>query len=291
MILLWVFLFVGIGFVLLEGLFCKVYGNMGEFVRSLIVDLCCSVCGIVRGCVIRGFDLYQVFWVWVLYRVVCLGFLFFICLSIYLLGFYMNNKMILVISLLLLFLEEFIFYLEKIWESCFLINGGDMYYVLEEVLCEYLGVKYIVFFVNVILVFIIVLQVLWVIGEVIIMLYFFVVISYVLLWNGFKLIFVDIDQDFMNFDLLWIEVVIILQIIVILLVYCYGNFCDVEVIQWIVDIYYLKVIYDVVYVFVVCDVGGSVLCYGDLSIFSFYVIKVFNIFEGGVIICLDENIW
>lgn len=56
----------------------------------------------------------------------------------------MNNKTIPVTSPLLPPLEEFIPYLEKIWESRFLTNGGDMHHALEEALCEYLGVKHIV---------------------------------------------------------------------------------------------------------------------------------------------------
>lgn len=52
----------------------------------------------------------------------------------------------------------------------------------------------------------------------------------------------------------------------------------------------MKVIYDAVYVFGVNFKGQSLFNYGDLLIFSFYVMKVFNIFEGGAIISFDAKI-
>ncbi|MEW3494336.1 DegT/DnrJ/EryC1/StrS family aminotransferase [Pseudomonas aeruginosa] len=201
----------------------------------------------------------------------------------------MNNKTIPVTSPLLPPLEEFIPYLEKIWESRFLTNGGDMHHALEEALCEYLGVKHIVLFANATLALITALQALRVTGEVITTPYSFVATSHALLWNGLKPIFVDIDQDSMNLDPSRIEAAITPQTTAILPVHCYGNPCDVEAIQRIADIHHLKVIYDAAHVFAVRDAGGSVLRHGDLSILSFHATKVFNTFEGGAIICSDEN--
>ncbi|WP_273649549.1 DegT/DnrJ/EryC1/StrS family aminotransferase, partial [Pseudomonas aeruginosa] len=109
----------------------------------------------------------------------------------------MNNKTIPVTSPLLPPLEEFIPYLEKIWESRFLTTGGDMHHALEEARCEYLGVKHIVLFANATLALITALQALRVTGEVITTPYSFVATSHALLWNGLKPIFVDIDQDSM----------------------------------------------------------------------------------------------
>lgn len=201
----------------------------------------------------------------------------------------MNNKTIPVTSPLLPPLEEFIPYLEKIWESRFLTNGGDMHHALEEALCEYLGVKHIVLFANATLALITALQALRVTGEVITTPYSFVATSHALLWNGLKPIFVDIDQDSMNLDPSRIEAAITPQTTAILPVHCYGNPCDVEAIQRIADIHHLKVIYDAAHAFAVRDAGGSVLRHGDLSILSFHATKVFNTFEGGAIICSDEN--
>ncbi|MGU2007691.1 DegT/DnrJ/EryC1/StrS family aminotransferase, partial [Pseudomonas aeruginosa] len=174
----WAFSFAGTGPVSLEGMFRKVYGNTGEFVRSLTADSRRSACGTARGRATRGFDLHQALWVRALHRVACSGFSPFTRLSIHSSGPYMNNKTIPVTSPLLPPLEEFIPYLEKIWESRFLTNGGDMHHALEEALCEYLGVKHIVLFANATLALITALQALRVTGEVITTPYSFVATSH-----------------------------------------------------------------------------------------------------------------
>src|SRR5690606_12114578 len=45
-------------------------------------------------------------------------------------------------------LDEFVPYLERIWASGILTNGGDMHKALEKALCEYLGVPHVALFAN-----------------------------------------------------------------------------------------------------------------------------------------------
>lgn len=45
-------------------------------------------------------------------------------------------------------LEEFVPYLEKIWDNKILTNGGPFHKQLEKELCDYLGVKHISLFTN-----------------------------------------------------------------------------------------------------------------------------------------------
>ena len=45
-------------------------------------------------------------------------------------------------------LEEFIPYLEQIWENKILTNGGTFHQQLEQALCDYLGVKHLALFTN-----------------------------------------------------------------------------------------------------------------------------------------------
>lgn len=45
-------------------------------------------------------------------------------------------------------LEEFIPYLQQIWDNKILTNGGPFHQELEKALCEYLGVQYISLFTN-----------------------------------------------------------------------------------------------------------------------------------------------
>lgn len=184
-------------------------------------------------------------------------------------------------------LEEFIPYLEEIWQNKILTNGGPFHKELESALCQYLGVEHICLFSNGTLALITALQALRVTGEVITTPYSFVATAHSLLWHGNKPVFIDIEPDTLNLNPDLIEAAITPQTSAIMPVHCYGNPCDVEKIQRIADAYSLRVIYDACHAFGVEDKGGSILRHGDLSCLSFHATKVFNTFEGGAIICQD----
>jgi dTDP-4-amino-4,6-dideoxygalactose transaminase len=186
-------------------------------------------------------------------------------------------------------LEEFIPYLEKIWDNKVLTNCGPFHQQLEQALCEYLGVEHIALFTNGTLALVTALQALRITGEVITTPYSFVATSHSLLWNGIRPVFVDIDPDTLNLDPEKIEAAITPQTTAIMPVHCYGHPCDVEAIQKIADNYNLKVVYDAAHAFGVQDAQGSILLHGDLSVLSFHATKVFNTFEGGAIVCPDAK--
>ncbi|MGH8380247.1 DegT/DnrJ/EryC1/StrS family aminotransferase [Pseudomonas sp.] len=195
-----------------------------------------------------------------------------------------------VTSPLLPSLEEFIPYLEKIWESKRLTNAGPFHEQLEQELAEYLGVKHISLFSNGTLALVTALQALRITGEVITTPYSFVATAHSLLWNNLKPVFVDIDPRTNNLDPQRIIEAITPATTAILPVHCYGIPCDVEGIQEVADTYGLKVIYDAAHAFGVRQNGTSILNNGDLSILSFHATKVFNTFEGGAIVCQDEKL-
>jgi dTDP-4-amino-4,6-dideoxygalactose transaminase len=186
-------------------------------------------------------------------------------------------------------LAEFIPYLEKIWNSKILTNGGPFHQQLEKALCEYLGVEHIALFANGTVGLVTALQALRITGEVITTPYSFVATAHSLLWNGIKPVFADIDPDTLNIDPEKIEAAITPQTTAIMPVHCYGHPCDVAAIQKIADNYNLKVIYDAAHAFGVRDQHGSVLRHGDLAVLSFHATKVFNTFEGGAIVCPDAK--
>ena len=186
-------------------------------------------------------------------------------------------------------LNEFIPYLEEIWNSKTLTNNGPFHQQLEKALCEYLGIKHIALFTNGTIALVTALKALGLVGEVITTPYSFVATSHSLLWNGIKPVFVDIDPSTLNIDPAKIEAAISPQTTAIMPVHCYGRPCDVEAIQKIADNYNLKIIYDAAHAFGVQDAGGSVLRHGDLSVLSFHATKVFNTFEGGAIVCPDAK--
>jgi dTDP-4-amino-4,6-dideoxygalactose transaminase len=201
----------------------------------------------------------------------------------------MNGKKLYVTQPYLPPLQEFIPYLEEIWDSKILTNGGPFHIKFEKALCEYLGVEHLALFTNGTIALITALQALRITGEVITTPYSFVATSHSLLWNGIKPVFVDIHPDTLNLDPAKIEAVITPQTTAIMPVHCYGHPCDVDAIQKIADNYNLKVIYDAAHAFGVQTENGSVLKYGDLSVLSFHATKVFNTFEGGAIVCPDAK--
>lgn len=186
-------------------------------------------------------------------------------------------------------LDELLPYLERIWESRQLTNGGPLHEELEGKLAEYLGVDYLSLFANGTLALVTALQALRITGDVITTPYSFVATAHALLWNGIRPVFADINPSSYNLDPDRIESAITPHTTAIMPVHCYGNPCDAERIQHIADIHGLKVIYDAAHCFAVRLNGKSVLRYGDLSVLSFHATKVFNTFEGGAIVCPDAK--
>jgi dTDP-4-amino-4,6-dideoxygalactose transaminase len=186
-------------------------------------------------------------------------------------------------------LNEFVHYLEDIWQSKVLTNGGKYHKLFEQELSEFLGVKYVSLFANGTLALITALQALRITGEVITTPYSFVATTHALHWNKIRPVFTDIDPVYCNLDPDKIETAITSKTAAILPVHVYGNPCDVNKIQQIADTYDLRVIYDASHAFNVRVKGISVLNFGDLSILSFHATKVFTTFEGGAIICHDEK--
>lgn len=201
----------------------------------------------------------------------------------------MSNKPTYVTQPYLPPLEQFVPYLEEIWDSKVLTNGGPMHQKLEQALCEYLGVEHLALFANGTVALVTALQALRVTGEVITTPYSFVATAHSLLWNGIKPAFVDVEPKTLNLDPGRIEAAITPHTTAIMPVHCYGHPCDVDAIQKIADIYNLRVIYDAAHAFGVQDAHGSVLRHGDLSVLSFHATKVFNTFEGGAIVCPDAK--
>jgi len=186
-------------------------------------------------------------------------------------------------------IEDFAPYIEKIWESGWITNNGPFHNQLEEALCDSLGVKNLSLFCNGTTALMAALRALDLKGEVITTPYSFVATSHSLLWNGLKPVFADIDPGTMNMDPGRIEEAIGPRTTAILPVHCYGRPCDMDAIEKIAETHGLKVIYDAAHAFKVEQQDNSILNNGDLSILSFHATKVFNTFEGGAIICPDEE--
>lgn len=200
-----------------------------------------------------------------------------------------ETKQITVTSPLLPPLEEFLPYLQRIWDSKWITNNGYWHRELEKALCDYLGVEYISVFTNGTLPLITALQALNIRGEVITTPYSFVATTHSIWWNDIRPVFVDVDPRTGNIDPDRIEEAITPDTAAIMPVHVYGNPCDTERIGAIAAKYGLKVIYDAAHAFGVRVNGESILKAGDISTLSFHATKTYNTVEGGALICGDAE--
>lgn len=196
------------------------------------------------------------------------------------------NSQITVTSPLLPILDDFIPYLQQIWDSKWITNNGSFHQLLEKELADYLGVEYLSLFTNGTLPLITAFQALGIReGEVITTPYSFVATSHSIWWNGLKPVFVDIEEETCGIDPNKIEAAITPNTVAIMPVHCYGKPCKTAEIDAIAKKYNLKVIYDAAHAFGVSENGQSVLKAGDISTLSFHATKVYNTIEGGALIC------
>ena len=197
-----------------------------------------------------------------------------------------DNTKITVTSPLLPPLEEFMPYLQEIWDSMWITNNGQFHQQLEQALAEYLGVEYISVFTNGTLPLITALQALGLTkGEVITTPYSFVATTHAIWWNQLTPVFVDVDPITGCIDPDKIEAAITEKTVAIMPVHVYGTPCDTERIDAIAKKHNLKVIYDAAHAFKTTSKGSSVLLAGDISTLSFHATKTYNTVEGGALIC------
>ncbi len=181
-------------------------------------------------------------------------------------------------------LEEFVPYLERIWESKNLTNNGDFHKEFERMLAECLGVKYVSLFCNGTIALLTGLRALEIEGEVISTPFTFVATTHAIKWAGLTPVFCDIDPITYNINPDKIEELITEKTKAIMPVHVYGNPCDIDRIQQIADKYNLKVFYDAAHAFGVKIRNTSICNFGDLSMLSFHATKIFNTFEGGALV-------
>ena len=186
-------------------------------------------------------------------------------------------------------LDDFIPYLEKIWENKWLTNCGEFHKEFEKKLAEYLGVKYVSLFTNGMIALQVGMQALRVTGEVITTPFTFVATTHAIHWNNCTPVFCDIEPETFTLDPEKVESLITPRTTAIMPVHVYGNPCHHEKLQKIADTYGLKLFYDAAHVFGVKKDGVSVCNWGDLSMLSFHATKVFNTFEGGALVTNDPN--
>jgi dTDP-4-amino-4,6-dideoxygalactose transaminase len=187
-------------------------------------------------------------------------------------------------------IEEYIKYLEGIWERGHLTNHGPLVLELEEKLRNLLGVKHFFFVTNGTIALQVAIRAAGMEGEVITTPFSYVATTSSLVWEHCKPVFADIDPETFTISPDSIKAVITPATRGILATHVYGNPCQVDAIEAIAKEHNLKVIYDAAHAFGVEFKGQSVLNYGDISTLSFHATKLFHTIEGGAIITADDEL-
>lgn len=184
-------------------------------------------------------------------------------------------------------LDLLIPYLEQIWRSGTITNGGEMETLFEKELCSFLNVDHISLVSSGTTALMLALKALNIQGEVITSPFSHISTAQSIIWNGLTPVFADIHKDDYNLDIESVEKAITSSTSAILPVHVFGNPCDTDGFKALAKRKGLKLIYDAAHCFGM-EKGDQSLCLeGDLSILSFHATKTFNTIEGGVVICHD----
>jgi len=187
--------------------------------------------------------------------------------------------------------EKFHTYVDKILDSGWLTNRGQLVQELEIRLAEYLGVRNVVLTANGTIALQVAYKLFDLQGEIITSPFTFIATASSAKWEGLDVVFADIDQGSWNIDPMDIERKISKRTSAIMPVHVFGNPCDVEAIEVLAKKNGLKIIYDAAHAFGIQYKGESLLNWGDVSILSFHATKLFHTIEGGALIINDDMLY
>lgn len=188
-------------------------------------------------------------------------------------------------------IKKYMSYVEKIYESGRLTNGGQFVEELQSRLAAYLGVKNLLLMTNGTLALQIAYRVLGLKGDVLTTPFSFVATTSSLVWEGLNPVFADIDPETMNIDPKQLEERITQNTTAIVVTHVFGNPCELDEINRIARKYGLRVIYDAAHAFDVKYGNQSVLNFGDVSMVSFHSTKLFHSIEGGALVFRDDAMY
>lgn len=187
-------------------------------------------------------------------------------------------------------LDEYVGYLQGIWERRQLTNNGPLVKELEAGLQSYLGVKHCLLVSSGTIALQLAIRALQLKGDIITTPFSFVATTSAIVWEGCRPVYADIDPGTLCMDPGQIEAVIGPESSAVVAAHIYGHPCGVENIQDIAAQHGLRVIYDAAHAFGVKYKGQSLLNYGDISTLSFHATKIFFTGEGGAVICNDDDL-
>jgi dTDP-4-amino-4,6-dideoxygalactose transaminase len=188
-------------------------------------------------------------------------------------------------------IEEYTKILNKVWESKWLTNRGELVLELELKIKEATRSKNCLAMNNGTIPLQIALKLLAKGGEVITTPFSYVATTSSIVWESCTPVFVDIDPICWTIDPRKIEAAITSKTTCILATHVFGNICEINAIKEIAEKYNLHIIYDAAHCFGVSYKGQSVFSFGDISTCSFHATKVFHTGEGGMIFAKNDDLF
>lgn len=177
-------------------------------------------------------------------------------------------------------MEEYVKEISSIWDTGIMTNNGEKVDKFKQMLLAYTKCNDMDLFVNGHSALMIAIKALELKGEVITSPFTFVSTTNAIVQNGLTPVFADIDSSY-NLSTCSIEEMITDKTCAIITPHIFGIPCDVKKIKQIAEEHSLKVIYDGAQAFGTKIGGTDISCFGDITMFSFHAIKVFNSIEGG----------
>ncbi|NTV83904.1 MAG: DegT/DnrJ/EryC1/StrS family aminotransferase [Bacteroidales bacterium] len=181
-------------------------------------------------------------------------------------------------------------YVDRIYQSGWVTNNGQLVIELEKRLSEFLGVRNVILISNGTLAMQVLYKALELKGEIITTPFSFVATTSSIVWEGLEPVFADIDPLDYCLDPGQVEKKITEKTSAIVAVHVFSNPCDVESLEMIAKKHGIKLIYDAAHAFAVDYQGKSILTHGDASTLSFHATKIFHTIEGGAIITEDDEL-
>jgi dTDP-4-amino-4,6-dideoxygalactose transaminase len=186
--------------------------------------------------------------------------------------------------------EEFIKYVDDIFERRWLTNDGPLVQELERRIADYLGVKHCVAVCNGTVALEIAIRALGLEGEVIVPSFTFIATAHALHWQAITPVFADIDPATHNLDPDAVRRMITPRTTGIIGVHLWGRGSPVEELQAIANERGLKLMFDAAHAFG-CSINGKLVGnFGLCEVLSFHGTKFFNTFEGGAVVTNDNSL-
>lgn len=181
-------------------------------------------------------------------------------------------------------------YVDQIFATRRLSNGGPLVSRLEERIASRLGVRHCLAVANGTLGLQIAVRALGLSGEVILPSFTFVATAHALALEGVTPVFADIDEDSHQVDPDSVEAAITSRTTGIVGVHLWGRPAPVERLAGIAGAHGLNLLFDAAHAFNTSVGGRMVGSFGQAEVFSFHATKFFTTVEGGAVVTNDDEV-